>query len=51
MKLFIQHISIPSDISNNQYTLVKDILLFLSKLPNSTILQNFLFHETYKNQK
>src|SRR5947207_6477380 len=41
-----RHIPIPPDSSDNQYTPVKDILLFLSKLPPSTSPQDSLFHET-----
>ncbi|CAG8731003.1 6345_t:CDS:2, partial [Cetraspora pellucida] len=42
-----QHISIPPNSFNNQYTPVKDILLYLSKLSDSTSSQDPLFHETY----
>ena len=46
-----RHIPIPPDSSGNQYTPIKDILLFLSKLPHSTSSQDPLFHETCKSQK
>ncbi|CAG8457709.1 3631_t:CDS:2 [Funneliformis mosseae] len=45
------HIPIPPDQPNNQYTPVKDILLFLSKLPESTLVQDPLFYETSKSKK
>ena len=46
-----RHIPIPPDLPDNQYTPVKDILLFLSKLPPSTSSQDPLFHETCKSKK
>ena len=46
-----RHIPIPPDSFDNQYTPVKDILLFLSKLPPSTSPQDSLFHETCTSKK
>lgn len=50
-KLGSRHISIPPDSPGNQYTPIKDILLFLSKLPHSTSSQDALFHETCRKKK
>ncbi|CAG8664336.1 16014_t:CDS:2 [Funneliformis mosseae] len=50
-KTGFQHISISPYQPNNQYTPVKDILLFLSKLPESTLVQDPLFYETSKSKK
>ena len=46
-----RHIPIPPDSSDNQYTPMKDILLFLSKLPPLTSPQDSLFHETCTSKK
>ncbi|CAB4387021.1 unnamed protein product [Rhizophagus irregularis] len=46
-----RHIPIPPDSPGNQYTPIKDILLFLSKLPHSTSSQDALFHETCRKKK
>lgn len=46
-----RRIPIPPDSPNNQYTPVKDIILFLSKLPDSTSPQDPLFHEACKSKK
>ena len=46
-----RHISIPLDSSNNRYTPVKDILLYLSKLSDLSLLQDPLFHEICRSQK
>ncbi|CAG8745511.1 14482_t:CDS:2, partial [Acaulospora morrowiae] len=46
-----RRIPIPPDSPNNLYTPIKDILFFLSKLPDSSLLSDPLFHETYKSQK
>ncbi|RIB28523.1 hypothetical protein C2G38_2028489 [Gigaspora rosea] len=45
-----RRIPIPPDSSNNEYTPVNDILFYLSKVPDSELVDPF-FRETYKGKK